>query len=344
MRCLKPIPPPATCQRTSLPNNLFCLSLLLLAAISAPPLYAQEPPTPPPTSSAFVLRLDSRIAQVPTLFFSRDHRPLPPLDPQHINISLDGGKRFHPSHIRPEGDDPITLAILLDLSSTQSSLIPALSKSFSAWVTSSLKPQDHVSIYALDCAIFQTDNYQASSPEILQHDLDAAINSPLPHGKKGRPACGNSKRLRDSISTIMGQLSHLPGRRVLLVMTDGYDGGSLRSWDDLKNDAANCDVSVFSLTATNDWHPSPLSSFVQHTGGLSYRIAPDVLSKALPSFINQLRRRTILEFPLSTNFSGHHIIDVTLDHSDAITLPSGFAILPISDPTLPAGTPIPTQQ
>lgn len=268
---------------------------------------------------------------------------MPPLDPQHINISLDGGKRFHPSHVRPEGDDPITLAILLDLSGNQSSLLPALSKDFSAWVTSSLKPQDHVSIYALDCAIFQTDNYQASSPEILQHDLDAAISSPLPHSKKGRPACGNSKRLRDSMSTIMGQLSQLPGRRVLLVITDGYDGGSLRSWDDLKNDAANRDVSVFSLTATNTSLNPPFFSLTQRTGGLCFQSTADAISKALSSFINQLRGRAILEFPMSTNFSGHHIIDVTLDHSDAIILPSGFAIIPLSDPTSPAGTPIPTQ-
>jgi hypothetical protein len=281
------------------------------------------------------------MAQVPTLFLSTNRHPVPHLDPQHINISLDGHSPFHPSHIRLEGDDPITLAILLDVSGSVSDLLPAFSKDFSAWVSSALKPQDHLSIYAVDCSIFQTDNYQASSPATLQHDLDTAINSPLPHGKKGRPACGNSIRLRDSMSTIMGQLTQLPGRRVLLVITDGYDGASIRSWDDLKNDAADRDVSVFGMNPTNAQFfelGMPFFFFTQHTGGVSFQTSPQFISRSMPAFIKLLRERAILEFPMSASFSGHHVIEVTMDHSDARILPAGFAIVPISD-SMPPVTP-----
>ena len=314
----------------------LCVPLFAGAVASSP--HAQEPAPAPPDNPAYVLHLDSRMAQVPTLFLSKDEHPVPPLDPQHISIAFDAGPRFHPSRIRLQGDDPITLGLLIDVSGSVSDLLPALTQDFSTWVGASLKPQDHVSIYSLDCALFQTDSFQSSLPSVLQRDLDAALSSPLPHGSKSRPACSNSIRLRDSMGIVMTQLSKLPGRRVLLVISDGFDRTSHESWEDLRVDAATRDVSVFAMTPDRPLFSSvvyPLCVFTHQSGGLCFRSSPKLVDTTLPGFIKLLRERDILEFPMSPNFTGNHIINVTMDNGDAIILPAGFAIVPIAAPLPP---------
>ena len=89
---------------------------------------------------------------------------LPDFKPDQFNIKLNSGPSFHPSRVRREGDDPITLAILLDVSGDQSHLLPALSKNFSNWIATSFKPQDRISIFALDRGLVRTDSDEPPIP------------------------------------------------------------------------------------------------------------------------------------------------------------------------------------
>ena len=321
--------------RTSPLLSVLRFSLALLTASTAIQLLAQAPP--PPEESPYTLHVYTRRLEIPTLVLPSPSHPLPPIDAQSFTISLDSGPHFHPSHIRLEGNDAITLAILLDVSGEQPDLLAAFRRSMPLWVARSLRPQDHVSIYAIDCSLLQTDNYQAPDPTVLGDDFNVAITSPLSHGKKTHGACGNSIHLWDSMNAVMQQLAQLPGRRVLLVVSNGYDGKSVLKWSTLRSDAIGSNVTVFALTSQA---PAPtqsmqsLNSLTQRSGGLYLRSTADALPNVLAYFIDMLRGRYILDFPMPANFtSGTHLIDVTLNQSDALIRPSGIA-LPEIDPAI----------
>src|SRR5450631_3194961 len=56
------------------------------------------------------------LVQVPTLVLSTiDFRPATWVDQRKFSVSFDGGPKFHVTHARLEGDDPLSVAILLDV-------------------------------------------------------------------------------------------------------------------------------------------------------------------------------------------------------------------------------------
>jgi hypothetical protein len=338
--------------------RLLRLSLLLVASAISSSLNTQDAKPqelPPATTQSteynapYTLHVYTRLVQLPTLVLSPTYQPLPPIDPQKFNLSLDAGPRFHPNHVRVEGDDPITLAILLDVSGDQSDFLPDLSKDFSAWISSSLKPNDHVSIYAVDCALVRSANYATANPVVLQQQLDYAIQSPGAHGNKAHATCHRSLNLRDSVAIVMQQLSKLPGRRVLLAFTDGYDGGSTLSILDIRSLATADAITIFGFTNSDSFvlrRENGFNWLSEMTGGLFLQSSTQDLPEALHSFISTLRGRYILEFPTPSNMtSGHHDLQVTIDHTHAYISSSGITVaLPdpavTNDPNLiPTGNP-----
>jgi hypothetical protein len=294
----------------------------------------------PPEDGAttYTLHVYSRLVEIPTLVLSPSLQPLPPIDPHNFNLSIDSGPLFRPNRVRLEGDDPITLAILLDVSGDQSSLLPAFSQSLSAWATTSLRPQDHVSIYAIDCDLIKTIVDEPPNPTVLQRGLDAAITSPLTCGNKMHGTCGDSILLWDSMAVVMQQLSQLPGRRVLLVVSNGYDGRSTVKPDSLRTEVTRDAVTIFAITARRSliypWGRS-IDSICQNSGGLLLVSSPGRLPQLLNHFIDLLRKRYVLSFYMPVEPApGTHIIHVTIDDTNAFAFirPSGISV-PLPDPT-----------
>ncbi len=324
------------------------LSLLILAPTAASTLRAQSTPTqsaptqpapappPPPDDPRYTLHVYSRLVQIPTLVLSPSLQPLPPIDPHSFNVSIDTGPLFRPNRVRLEGDDPITLAILLDVSGDQSSLLPVFSQSLSAWATQSLRPHDRVSIYAIDCDLIRTTNNEPPNPAVLQRGLDAAITSPITLGNKKHGTCGNSILLWNSMVVVMKQLSQLPGRRVLLVVSNGFDGHSTVKPDILKTDATVDAVTIFAIAARTSlifpWGRT-MDSICQESGGILLVTSPHDLPQRLDHFIDLLRKRYVLSFYMPAEPTpGTHIMHVTIDHTDAFIRPSGISV-PLPDPT-----------
>ncbi len=213
-------------------------SLLFLLVISCDVMRAQNTVQAVPDDPApYTLHLYARLVEIPTMIlFAKGQRPAT-LGPQQVNIKLNSAPTFHPTSLRMEGNDPLSIAILLDMSGDQPDFLSALQKDFAGWVTKSLRPQDHVSIYALDCNLIETSHDLPASSAALQKGLDVAITTPLTHGTSSKPSCGRSIRLRGSAVFVMRRLYELPGRRVLLIVTTGRDGKSNISWPQVDSEA-----------------------------------------------------------------------------------------------------------
>jgi hypothetical protein len=316
------------------------LIFLLIRACAATPLLAQEDPQPPPANATpYTLHLYARLVELPTIILMPRHQSASPLNPKSVNIALDAGRPFHPASIRLEGDDPLSIAILLDSSSNDDhfSLIPAFSRNYMAWITKSLRPQDRITLYSLRCDLYRTSANQAPDSTLLQPELDQAVAHSLPHQGKARSACTQPIGLRDTINFIMRQLPNTPGRHVLLVLTDGGDDKSTTPWSSLILAATFHSVTLFALARSSpslyEWG-SNLRELVQHSGGFFFSISPDQLTSALNYDVKLLRARYILQFPMPDAMTGglHHA-DVTLSNGDATIRQAGITV-PLPNPAI----------
>jgi VWFA-related protein len=345
--------------RGSFPPPLRAIGLLLLlsALLAGRTVAAQD-------TAPFTLHVYTDLVQLPTLVLDSEQRPMAPVDPGKFNLSLDSGPRFHPVHVRREGDDPIDLAILFDLSGSQSQAMPAFQQAFSSWIFGSLSPRDTVSLYAVDCTTIRTADNVPADPDRLRTSLENALSSTAIHGGKKKPACGNKDHLWDSLYTMAHRLSTLPGRRVILTLSDGSDGASHITPTDLHLYAASQSVTIFGLTVLDAGGPissggpasrssgrrntssssvtpasgeNPFDIVCQLTGGLVLRVPGEKdIPKNLRLFVAMLRGRYILEFPRPSNGEGgHHDIEVTLDRTVAFIRSSGISF-PVQDPSLAA--------
>jgi hypothetical protein len=326
------------------PATQLSFFLVLLAPIATPSSPAQTS-TPQPNQSTYTLHVYTDRVQIPTLVLTPTLEPLPLIPSNDFDISLDAGKHFHPTAVRLEGNDPIDLAILFDVSGSAYSLQSAFSQSILNFAANSLRPHDHISIYALDCTLIPAVNdLPASNGQVIATDLGAAIHSPELHGtgRKG-PHCVNSVHLWSALAFLTKSLAPQPGRRVILAISDGEDGASPIKPQQLSDYAAALGVTIFGLS------PPPLAikqlQILRHmtdsfqnicelTGGAVLHTDPSELATSLNLFIDLVRGRYILEFPRpDKGRSGLHNIAVTLEKTDAFIRPGGITV-PLPDPAL----------
>jgi hypothetical protein len=322
------------------PGALTAVMLLCLAAAGQNPV----------ETVPYTLHVYTDLVQIPTLVLSPTLRTLHQIDTQQFRVSLDAGPLFQPTHVRLEGDDPITLAILIDVSLDPKYLPESLGADIAALAPEMLHPEDHISIYALDCRLIRTAyNVPANAPGIEQ-DVDDALQLPDPHGKKGHAACARSLHLWNAMVAITSQLSNLPGRRVILAITGGLDGGSSLKWVDAKNFADDASVAIFGLPLPayensavyryrepqdeDAAQEDPFDMVCQLSGGLILRTRDRDLPQMLDRFVERVRGRYILEFPRPANTTtGRHSINVTMEGTHAFIRPAGI-VVPVLNPAI----------
>ena len=330
---------------------LFRLSLLILTTSAPSSLLAQTPsqPAAPATSqqltphegSPYVLHLYARLVELPTLILGPNDRPLRSLGPKSMNIKLDLRPPFHPTSIRLEGNDPISLAILIDTRGEQFPLLTAFQNDFSTWLTKSFGPLDRISLYAMNCDLFRSAFDRPPNPTLLQPALDQVIASAMSKDQNNQAACAGSAGLRDYIDYVMKQSSTFPGRRVILFLANGDDDKGTARWQDLVSDATLYAVTTFGINVPDSpllgWGGS-FEELSQRSGGLNMPATPDALSTTLSQVIDLLRQRYILQFPMPADLTGDvHQVFVTVDKSTTVIRPSGITV-PLNDPSTRTGS------
>jgi hypothetical protein len=319
------------------------MHLLTVGVILTVPLAisAQDAPPKAPTLQVF-----ANLVQVPVLALVPGN---PPLSELNFGVSLDSGPPFPTRRVRLEGNDPITLAILLDVSSgQQKNYDDAFLAAMVTMVKQELRPADHVSIYSMDCQLVRTADNIPADPEKLKHAADEAVHSPEVHRKsKSRPDCFNAPFLWDSIAYLTSQLATHPGRRVILSITDGHVAHSytLSELRDFVNMSA---VAIFGISVTPRSTPifayqdieNAFPNLAQMSGGWVFTITRSDLPAFFAAAPRMLRSRYIVEFPRPDSLSsGPHSIVVTITDANGAAVapsnvrPAGLS-LPIADPAI----------
>jgi hypothetical protein len=345
-----------------MPTRIRSLALLLLGLIAAlSPILRAQQPDPPPEGPLHTLHVYMDLIQVPVLVLDSELGRMKPVEPSRFHISLDSGPTFRPRHVRQEGDDPITLGILLD-PNADPDVMPRMSAAISGLAPGSLHPRDHVTVFVLDCTLVRALRDVPADPNRLKAGVDNALDSWVAARKlKHRPPCAKSVQLWDAMAFVVNELGNLPGRRVLLAVTDGQDKGSSTKWNELRSFAQLKGVAVFGYTPSSSFSDSriatpassggrlgsrsiaglpsalapinapenPFSSICQLSGGMVASANSRYLDWQLSRFVTTVRERYILEFSRARNDTpGEHSIAVTINKDpSAYIRPAGVMIL-----------------
>ncbi|RXH57145.1 hypothetical protein [Granulicella sibirica] len=326
----------------------------MLILLLAPFLRAQEPT--PGEAPIATLHAYADLIQIPVLVLDHDRRSTPKFDPRRFTITLDAGRPFRPTYIRTEGDDPINLAILLDVRDFSRDAFPEIDKAIARLAPLSLHPRDQVTIYTLDCSLIHTHSLSPEDPALLGHTVDAALQSwrSRDHQQKGS-GCPHPIGLWDTISYLSEQLGSTSGRRVIIAISSGIDHGSRLTWNEARTHATASAVSVFGIRyqptdsfgrfldpASAVGEPGFFRSLSELSGGIVLNSKNDDMPDTLKHVIQMIRERYIVEFPRPrTVTAGAHQILVFIAKSNALIRPGGISV-PLPDPetfTNPAAPP-----
>jgi hypothetical protein len=323
----------------------FCVWALWLGLLGGGDISAraQDP-------DVLTLHVYTNTIQIPVLVLGDNQKQIAPIAPDRFKVTFDGGPPFRASHVRLEGDDPISLAILLDMSGPDLEAGTKLEDAIAGLAPLSLSAQDHVSIYGLDCEFTR---YASEVPADHAH-LKKLVHEALElandrrHAKHGAK-CMSPVQLWDGLAFVTNQLSGTPGRRVILAVSDGLDKGSRNRWNEVRFFAQTSAVAVFGLSyvpwlpegfrGVGDVSEDPFRSVCELSGGVVFSANRHDVANRLGAFVAMVRGRYIIEFPRPRNSTkGKHQFVVTIDRSKAFIRATGISVpLPdareLADPT-----------
>jgi hypothetical protein len=316
----------------------FWLCVLALAGLGVGGLHAQDESVP-------TLHAYTDLVQIPVLVLGSDRKPIPPIAETRFFVSLDGGPRFRVHHARLEGDDQISLAVLLDLSEPDRNMMDQVDDALADLVPRSLHEKDHVSVYALDCHLTRSATDLPADSATLKSAVDVALQPWRTRGRiPPKGGCKNHWYLWDSVAAVTDAMRQQVGRRVILVITNGVDEGSKNSWNELRLFAQSSGVAIFGLTngaypaVSFNFRPQPyqtaINAVCELSGGMVLTADGRNLEREMERFVELVRGRYIVEFPhpVSTT-GGYHDMIITIEKSNAFIRAAGIG-LPLDDPAV----------
>jgi hypothetical protein len=319
----------------------FCVWALWLAGCGGRfSARAQDP-------DVLTLHVYANTIQIPVLVLGDNQKKIAPIAPDRFKVSFDGGPPFRASHVRLEGDDPISLAILLDMSDREFDASTKLEDAIAGLAPLSLRGEDHVSIYGLDCVFARYASDVPAEPSQLKGLMHEAVQAAedRPQAKHGAH-CVSQVHLWDALAFVTDQVSLRPGRRVILVVSDGLDKGSKNKWNEVREFAQASAVAVFGMPyapwlpesfrpgfrGVGDTSEDAFRSICELSGGVVFPANRRDAANKLQAFVAMVRGRYIVEFPRPRNSTkGRHEFVVSIDKSKAVIHSTGIAV-PLPDP------------
>ncbi|HEX3966591.1 MAG TPA: hypothetical protein VHW70_01375 [Edaphobacter sp.] len=319
--------------------NALGMGLAGLLAVWSGSVLAAQTIQVPQDGQVSTLHVYTNLIQIPTLVLGPALDQIKkPIAENKFSVSVDSGPWFRASHVRREEDDPISLAILLDMRWGEGDFIPKLRDSITDLTPSLLHARDHVSIYVLGCDLMRSLNDVPADTLHLRDGVDEALRF---WSAQRTVVCLEQDHLWDALSYVAGQLYQLPGRRVILALSLGFDKGSKHTWNETRRYLEDTGVAVFGVS-----HSIPgvqieqrelnlFGSVCESSGGLVSRATVPTFAAAVKTFVTMVRDRYIVEFPRPSNATpGPHDMRVKIDdHRVGLITAAGIS-LPVQDPAV----------
>ena len=205
---------------------------------------AQEP-SPVPQEPVQTLKISTRIVGVSAVVLDNRGEPVKGLTKDDFTLKEDGAVQ-EIRYFSQDSDLPLTLALMVDTSSSQKMFIEdeteASEKFFRAMLT---RPTDRAALVQFDYNVLQLQG-MTNQPQTLKNSL-GFLSMPHP-GPNGAPHSGGGTLLYDAIvATAQIELGKERGRRAMVILTDGEDHGSRYTLDQAIAAAQRADIVVYSV-------------------------------------------------------------------------------------------------
>ena len=271
----------------------------------------------PPTT----LHVYTNLERIPVLVLSSSRTAMK-ADVSKFRVSLDSGPEFKPDHVRVEGDDAVSFAVLIDATKPKSILLPKIEESFAQLAEDSFKRSDNVSIYVMSCSLVRTAYNLTPDPSSLNKALKKAVATTGAEQADHKGNCKQDIPLWDSIAVVTQQLQRLSPYRVLIAITNGYDSGSKNSWNEVRLLTQRTSVAVFGVSPVlekpppasasesrlhdvlpaNSFHEEdPFDIICQLSGGVQTFTSGRKLGNVLVRVVQMVRDRYIVSFSEANN-------------------------------------------
>jgi len=276
----------------------------LLAAAAATPLLAQDP--------ASVIRVDVELVNV--TFSVRDKRGalVPTLLKPDFEVYEDGKKQEIRSFSK-EGDLPLTIGLLIDVSPSQERLIDIERRAAAAFFRQVLKNKDMAFVISFggEAELLQD---LTSSPKLLTQSLDglrvnASVSSPIGQGPV--PTTQRGTIMYDAVYLAADEkLRGEVGRKVVMLITDGVDMGSRKKREQAIEAAHRSDAIIYGIyyfdRGAYGYHmygvsDGDLRKMSEDTGGRVFRVeGRTTLEQIFQQLEDEMRNQYTLSYS-STN-------------------------------------------
>jgi len=242
------------------------LGLVLLAAVASPGAGSAQDPQPRPP---LIIGAEVEIVSVPVLVFDKAGRFVSDLKKQDIQILEDGVPQDITYLASSTGDDRIPLSIGLTLD-TSGSMKPSIAflKEAATYFTGKLEASDQALVVQFNESVKSSSEFTDDTDR-----MDSFIN--------GLQVWGGTA-LYDAILYTLDRLRDRPGRKALILLSDGDDSGSSRATKgQVAAMAKSLEVSIYSVGIQGfDTPRGFLKNLAEDTGGAYY----------FPSKVNELIR------------------------------------------------------
>ncbi len=243
--------------------------------------------------------------------------------PKEALTLIDSGGPREIEAIVPATDQPLNVILLIDSSESMLDELPILQRAAKEFARSVIRQNDRIAVVAFHERLFWLTGFTSN------HDMiDAAIDRLRPRGRT---------HLYDAAISTLYELQKMPGRKALVVLTDGMNSGGVFELDHLVHYARYAGVPIYPIVK-NKW----LSRFMRlHLGlmeakrfaeiardsGASYFIIerPSQLPGVYRAITDELRKQYLLVFRTESSGSdAWHPLVIRSRGRGNIRIPSGY--------------------
>jgi hypothetical protein len=183
-------------------------------------------------------------------------------------------------------------------------------------------------------------------PEVLRRGSETVLRV-WKARRAGHERCPKTVHLQEALFYIVRQMQDLPGRRVILAVSDGEDDVAKPSWGQVSEAAQNAGTAIFAIAPlgvqaqqfagvrlSGPQRANLLNLACELSGGTLVMSTSRDLPGTLRDFTSMVRDRYIVDFPRPANSTpGRHSLEVRIDKSGAFIRPAGISV-PIADPAV----------
>jgi len=237
-------------------QSLYLTTLLLFAtaarAQTAPsgPIGAQPPS---PADGTNTLTIAARLVSLDAIVRDKKGNVVQGLTKDDFQLRLDG-KPQPIRYFNADSDLPLSLGLLVDTSGSMALHIQEEQRDGADFLEAMVgRPQDQAFLVRFDRTLELLQAPTADTAQLKGALAKLSIAAPGPPDPKAKHDAAPAPRragtlLYDSIAASAIKISGKePGRRALVVLTDGDDNGSRTSLDDVIHTAQNADTAVYSI-------------------------------------------------------------------------------------------------